>query len=151
VDAYAPIVSESSESVQEAYSAVQELLEDGNGFVADAQELIVDAASVHTAAVEVSTDPLTGDRDLITYILTLLAGGGGLLAERKRTKSERDRMHQRVDGEKEKREELGAALAELKSRSDCPSISFDKEAAQAILEDLDNILTILSPLIPLLL
>lgn len=116
VDAYAPIMEGASEEVQEAYAKVQELLSDGQSYLAEGRELLTEAKSVHEQALAAATDPDTGETDWLEYALLLLAGGGGLASERRRTAKERDRMHERVDSEKSKRQEIEAALARLQQQ-----------------------------------
>lgn len=113
LDAYAPIIAASGEDVQEAYAKVQELLSQGQGYLTEGRELLAESTQLHRESMAQATDPETGETDWVEYALLMLLGGGGLLTERKKTQKERDRVHERVDTEKNKRKQLEEALARL--------------------------------------
>jgi hypothetical protein len=113
LEAYGPLAEDLGPEIKEKYEELLEQYGKVQGYVAEGKELLGQATELHQKSLAQATDPDTGETDWIQYALLMLLGGGGLYGERRKTKKERDRLHQRLDKRKGEVAGLEDQLREL--------------------------------------
>lgn len=129
VKSYEELAADLGPEYVEKYDQVMSEYEKVKGYVQEGRDLLGDAKSVHDSAMEQARNPDTGEVDWAKYAMLMLAGGGGLYSERRRTRKEqgeakdkqrkdRDRLHARMDKRKDEVGELQAELARMKQEAE---------------------------------
>lgn len=122
LESYGPLAEDLGPEIKEKYQELLAKSEQIQGYVAEGKELLGEAVSLHQRSMEQATDPESGETDWLQYALLMLAGGGGLYSERRRTKKEqgadRSRLHARMDKRKQEAADLAAEVMELKHQMD---------------------------------
>lgn len=115
VRAYGPLAEDLGPEVKKQYEQILDQYGKVQGYVAEGKELLGQAVSLHEQSLKQATDPDTGETDWIKYGLLMLAGGGGLYSERRRTAKEKEELHSRVSKRKDEVQGLQNELAKLKA------------------------------------
>lgn len=113
IKAYGPLAEDLGPEVKAQYEKILAEYGKVQGYVAEGKELLGDAMSLHQSSMEQARDPDTGETDWLQYALLMLAGGGGLYSERRKTNKEKEQLHARVSKRKEEVSSLQSQLKDL--------------------------------------
>lgn len=115
IRAYGPLAEDLGPEVKKQYEQILDQYSKVQGYVSEGKELLGQAVSLHEQSLKQATDPNTGETDWIKYALLMLAGGGGLYSERRKTSKEKEVLHERVSKRKEEVQDLQLQLEKLRS------------------------------------
>lgn len=118
LESYGPLAEDLGPEFQERYEKLLADSEKVRGYVEEGKSLVNDAMSLHQRSMEQAKDPDTGETDWMKYAMLMLAGGGGLYSERRKTakdrKKDQGRLHERLDKRKGEASKLEADMAALR-------------------------------------
>ncbi len=112
MDAYGPLAEDLGPEVKEQYEKILAEYARVQDFVAEGKNLLNEALDLHQRSMAEATDE-SGKTDWMQYALLMLAGGGGLVSERRKTAKERNKLHSRIDDKSDRVKALEEAMVNM--------------------------------------